>query len=118
MTLRDIFDIVADAYEEGRVAEAEAILAELPAHVAGWYWVIGPERGRVHRREPPLLDEWLSFRRLRIPIIRRVFASEIAGVLVSVQPMTMPSSLLFHMDYRYESISRDEPDTDASGSEG
>ena len=45
----------------------------------------------------------IGFQNVAFPIVRRVFAGLIANELVSVQPMSLPSGLLFYMDYRYES---------------
>lgn len=45
----------------------------------------------------------IGFQNVAFPIIRRVFAGLIANELVSVQPMSLPSGLLFYMDYRYDS---------------
>lgn len=91
MKLCDIFDIAADAFEECRVEERDAILDSLDLVVAKWYWIIGPERGRAKTLQ--LLDQsyW-----------RRVFSSLIANEIVSVQPMSIASGLLFYMDYRYD----------------
>lgn len=101
ITLLDIFDIAADAYQEGR--EHEQILLEV-GDAACWYDVIGPQSGRP--KPPLLLAQWSvtshGFRHLQFPIIRRIFPAMIANELVSVQPMSLPSGLLFHMDYRYD----------------
>ena len=45
----------------------------------------------------------IGFQNVAFPIVRRVFAGLIANELVSVQPMSLPSGLLFYMDYRYDS---------------
>ena len=37
------------------------------------------------------------------PIVRRVFGGLIANELVSIQPMSLPSGLLFYLDYTYGS---------------
>lgn len=42
---------------------------------------------------------------LAFPIHRRMFSSLIANELVSVQPMSLSSAMLFYMDYRIESKS-------------
>lgn len=36
------------------------------------------------------------------PTLKRIFVNLIANDLVSVQPMTMPSSLIFYTDYVYD----------------
>jgi len=57
-----------------------------------------------------LLNESLSstdiigFQNVAFPIVRRVFAGLIANELVSVQPMSLPSGLLFYLDYRWDSV--------------
>ena len=42
-----------------------------------------------------------GFAAVAFPIVRRVFAGLIANDLVSVQPMSLPSGLVFFMDFRY-----------------
>ncbi len=101
MTLRDLFDIAADAFEEGRIGDRDTILASLDPAVAAWYWVIGPERGRETVRVG-LPDPIFGFTKMIFPILRRIVPSLIANELVSVQPMSLPSGLLFYMDYRYD----------------
>jgi len=46
----------------------------------------------------------IGFQNVAFPIVRRVFAGLIANELVSVQPMSLPSGLLFYMDYRYDTL--------------
>ena len=46
-----------------------------------------------------------GFASVAFPIVRRVFGSLIANDLVSVQPMSLPSGLIFFLDFTYE---RDE----------
>lgn len=42
-----------------------------------------------------------GFSNVAFPIVRRVFAGLVANELVSVQPMALPSGLLFYLDYVY-----------------
>jgi len=42
-----------------------------------------------------------GFTNVAFPIVRRVFAGLIANEIVSVQPMSLPSGLLFYLDYSY-----------------
>lgn len=44
-----------------------------------------------------------GFQNIAFPIVRRVFGNLIANELVSVQPMSLPSGLLFYLDYTYGS---------------
>ena len=44
-----------------------------------------------------------GFQNVAFPIVRRVFGGLIANELVSVQPMSLPSGLLFYLDYTYGS---------------
>lgn len=58
----------------------------------------------------------IGFQNVAFPIIRRVFAGLIANELVSVQPMSLPSGLLFYMDYRYDTKKAgDQADDFATG---
>jgi len=42
-----------------------------------------------------------GFTNVAFPIVRRVFAGLLANELISVQPMSLPSGLLFYLDYTY-----------------
>ena len=42
-----------------------------------------------------------SFKRFAIPLIRKTFPKLIADQIVSVQPLTGPSSLIYYMRYKY-----------------
>jgi len=44
-----------------------------------------------------------GFTNIAFPIVRRVFGGLIANDLVSIQPMSLPSGLLFYMDYTFGS---------------
>ena len=58
-----------------------------------------------------------GFTNIAFPIVRRVFGGLIANELVSIQPMSLPSGLLFYLDYTYGSnVGGDASLTD--GSEG
>jgi len=43
-------------------------------------------------------DGWQN---VAFPLVRRVFAQLLANDLVSVQPMSLPSGLIFYMDYKF-----------------
>jgi len=43
-----------------------------------------------------------SFNKVAFPLVRRVFGSLLANEIVSVQPMNMPSGLLFYLDFVYD----------------
>ena len=45
-----------------------------------------------------------GFASVAFPIVRRVFGGLIANDLVSVQPMSLPSGLIFFMDFKYEGL--------------
>jgi len=42
-----------------------------------------------------------GFTNIAFPIVRRVFGGLVANDLVSIQPMSLPSGLLFYLDYTY-----------------
>lgn len=42
-----------------------------------------------------------GFSTIAFPIVRRVFGGLVANELVSIQPMSLPSGLLFYLDYTY-----------------
>jgi hypothetical protein len=47
-----------------------------------------------------------GFASVAFPIVRRVFAGLIANDLVSVQPMSLPSGLIFFLDFSYGTADR------------
>lgn len=49
-----------------------------------------------------------GFSNIAFPIVRRVFGGLVANELVSLQPMSLPSGLLFYLDYTYGSDVGDE----------
>jgi hypothetical protein len=53
--------------------------------------------------EASVTSDIIGFQNVAFPIVRRVFAGLIANELVSVQPMSLPSGLLFYLDYRWDS---------------
>jgi len=57
-------------------------------------------------------EQWAG---VALPLVRRVFAEFAAKEFVSVQPMNLPSGLVFYLDFKYGSAHRGEP-ADQSGS--
>jgi hypothetical protein len=56
-----------------------------------------------------------GFQNIAFPIVRRVFGGLVANELVSIQPMSLPSGLLFYLDYTYGSaVGGADADNDAS----
>ena len=56
-----------------------------------------------------------GFTNIAFPIVRRVFGGLIANELVSIQPMSLPSGLLFYLDYTYgTNVGADQAENDAS----
>ena len=47
-----------------------------------------------------------GFAAVAFPIVRRVFGGLIANDLVSVQPMSLPSGLIFFLDFTYQQDER------------
>lgn len=54
-----------------------------------------------------------GFSNIAFPIVRRVFGGLVANELVSIQPMSLPSGLIFYLDYTYGS--NVGPDVGTSG---
>ncbi len=52
-------------------------------------------------KESSEVSDIKGFQNIAFPIVRRVFGGLIANELVSVQPMSLPSGLLFYLDYTY-----------------
>ena len=43
-------------------------------------------------------EEWAG---VALPLVRRIFSEIVAKDFVSVQPMNLPSSLVFYLDFKY-----------------
>jgi hypothetical protein len=43
-------------------------------------------------------EEWAG---VALPLVRRIFAEFAAKEFVSVQPMNLPSGLIFYLDFKY-----------------
>jgi len=52
-------------------------------------------------KESSEMSDIKGFQNVAFPIVRRVFGGLIANELVSVQPMSLPSGLLFYLDYTF-----------------
>ena len=52
-------------------------------------------------------EEWAG---VALPLVRRIFGSIAAKEFVSVQPMNLPSGLIFYMDFKYGSAQAGNPD--------
>jgi hypothetical protein len=56
-------------------------------------------------------EEWAG---VALPLVRRIFGSIAAKEFVSVQPMNLPSGLIFYMDFKYGSAQAGNPDFNGS----
>ena len=56
-----------------------------------------------------------GFSNIAFPIVRRVFGGLVANELVSIQPMSLPSGLLFYLDYTYGSDVGGDSANDGAG---
>ena len=60
------------------------------------------------------MAKWLSpcgilqFKKISIPLVKRIYPQLIADKLVSVQPMTQPASLSFYLNYNYSSNKKND----------
>lgn len=66
-------------------------------------------------QESTLNSSVAGFSKIAFPLVRRVFANLIADKIVSIQPMSLPSGLLFYLDFKYEGNTTKPPYT-ADGS--
>lgn len=63
--------------------------------------VIGDECHVLWSEIPDVEKDLDLFKQFAMPLTRRVFPQMIANQLVSIQPMVMPSSKSFYLDYTY-----------------
>jgi hypothetical protein len=56
-------------------------------------------------------EEWAG---VALPLVRRVFGSIASKEFVSVQPMNLPSGLIFYMDFKYGTATAGNPDFSGS----
>lgn len=47
------------------------------------------------------MEEVAEFKRISIPLVRRIYPSLIANKIVSVQPLAGPSSLVYYLRHKY-----------------
>ncbi|MBT7564142.1 MAG: hypothetical protein HN621_05600 [Porticoccaceae bacterium] len=59
-----------------------------------------------------------GFQNVAFPIVRRVFGGLVANDIVSIQPMSLPSGLLFYLDYTYGTTVGGVASTDGTYSAG
>ena len=59
-----------------------------------------------------------GFSNIAFPIVRKVFGGLVANELVSIQPMSLPSGLLFYLDYTYGSNVGGDYGPDATATAG
>ena len=52
--------------------------------------------------ESSTVSDIATFNKVAFPLVRRVFGSLLANEIVSVQPMNMPSGLLFYLDFVFD----------------
>ena len=57
-------------------------------------------------KESSEVSDIKGFQNIAFPIVRRVFGGLIANELVSVQPMSLPSGLLFYLDYTFANANK------------
>jgi len=67
---------------------------------------------------PPGGGDIRGFTNVAFPIVRRVFGGLVANELVSIQPMSLPSGLLFYLDYTYGTAVGGGAVVDGAGLEG
>jgi hypothetical protein len=58
-------------------------------------------------------EEWAG---VALPLVRRIFGAIAAKEFVSVQPMNLPSGLIFYMDFKYGNTLGKDSNRPASGS--
>lgn len=68
--------------------QAAQLLREASAHSTGAGALVNSGKGA-------------GFSNIAFPVVRRVFSGLVASELVSVQPMSLPSGLVFYLDYTY-----------------
>jgi hypothetical protein len=99
---------------QNKVSSETKRLTEKWAHTGLLQGLGGPERDNMARllenQAMQLLRETSEagadlrgFQNIAFPIVRRVFGGLIANELVSVQPMSLPSGLIFYLDFTYGS---------------
>jgi hypothetical protein len=61
------------------------------------------ENQRLMNENPTSADDIASFKRISIPLVRRIYPQLIANKIVSVQPLLGPTGLAYYLRYRYSS---------------
>ena len=61
------------------------------------------ENQRLMNESPIDTSDLFQFKRISIPLVRRIYPQLIANKIVSVQPLTGPTGLAYYLRYRYSS---------------
>lgn len=84
--------------------ERTGLLKGLQGHVKDNMAVLLQNTAGQLLREQSQTADIIGFQSVAFPVVRRVFGGLIANELVSVQPMSLPSGLLFYLDYRFDTV--------------
>lgn len=84
--------------------ERTGLLEGLNGHVRDNMAVLLQNTAGQLLREQSTTADVIGFQSIAFPVVRRVFGGLIANELVSVQPMSLPSGLLFYLDYRFDTV--------------
>jgi len=113
----DLSALTKDIYKTDRRSEVKRLVEKWS--VTGLLEGLDDDRGQADKSNMAVLLENMAgellneqsqvadiigFQNVAFPIVRRVFGGLIANELVSVQPMSLPSGLLFYLDYRFDSV--------------
>ncbi len=93
VALQDKWSPILEGIEDSHVRESTAALLENQARA------IMTETSKEQIDESTTVGSLGMFQKFAFPIVRRVFAGLIANELVSVQPMSLPSGLIFFLDF-------------------
>ena len=112
---------------EGRLLEIGELVKVWPQSSSNWvlgtvmhrtltvewehdYTVVTAEHGTIYPGRSSIwvddeepINPWIpqAFSNAAFPVIKKVMPNLLASSLVSVQPMTMPTGLIFYMKYKY-----------------
>lgn len=84
--------------------EGTGLLAKLSERKKGTMSMMLENQAHALRKlnESSTVSDISAFNKIAFPLVRRTFGRLLANEIVSVQPMSMPSGLLFYLDFVFE----------------
>jgi hypothetical protein len=105
--------LTQDVYERNVLKESARLVSKwgktglldgLDQHRASNMARLFENQARWILKEASVQADIIGFQNVAFPMVRRAFAGLVANELVGVQPLALPSGLIFYFDYRFDTV--------------